>query len=178
LGDRLEKMKEMMGEGANAGNSGKQKRQLSKELAQMAAQQAALRQMAEKKAQEMNGDGSGDGNQMNDIAKEMEELERDLVNKNVTLETLERQQQLLVRLLEAENAEMTRGEDDKRKSKAGDQNLATEPAPLLDYREQKNREAEWLRTIPLELDAYYRDRVNEYFNNLDLTKPDSELPPQ
>jgi len=178
LGDRLEKMKEMMGEGANAGNSGKQKRQLSKELAQMAAQQAALRQMAEKKAQEMNGDGSGDGNQMNDIAKEMEELERDLVNKDVTIETLERQQQLLVRLLKAENAEMTRGEDDKRKSRAGDQNLATEPAPLLDYLEQKNREAEWLRTIPLELDAYYRDRVNEYFNNLDLTKPDSELLPQ
>ena len=178
LGDRLEKMKEMMGEGANAGSSGREKRQLSKELAQTAAQQAALRQMAEKKAQEMNADGSGDGNQMSDIAKEMEELERDLVNKDVTIETLERQQQLLVRLLEAENAEMTRGEDDKRKSKTGNQNLATAPAPMLEYLEQKNREAEWLRTIPLELDVYYRDRVNEYFNNLDLTKPTPELVPQ
>ena len=178
LGERLEKMKEMMGEGANAGQAGKDKRQLSKELAQTAAQQAALRQMAEKKAQEMNADGSGDGTQMSEIAREMEELERDLVNKSVTLETLERQQELMVRLLEAEKAEMTRGEDEKRKSKTGNQNLATAPAPLLDYLEQKNREAEWLRTIPLELDPYYRDRVNEYFNNLDVTKPDTELTPQ
>ena len=126
-----------MGEGANAGRDGRQQRQLSKELAQMAAQQAALRQMAEKKAQELNADGSGDGTQMSDIAKEMEEIERDLVNKDVTLVTLERQQELMVRLLEAEKAEMTRGEDDKRKSTTGNQNLATTPAPLLEYLDQK-----------------------------------------
>ena len=178
LGDRLEKMKEMMGEGANAGKSGKQQRQLSKDLAQMAAQQAALRQMAEKKAQELNADGSGDGTQMSDIAREMEEIERDLVTKDVTIETLQRQQELLVRLLEAEKAEMTRGEDDKRKSKSGNQNLATAPAPLLEYLDQKSREAEWLRTIPLELQDYYRDRVNDYFNNLDDTKTAPELQPE
>lgn len=178
LGDRLEKMKEMMGEGANAGRDGRQQRQLSKELAQMAAQQAALRQMAEKKAQELNADGSGDGGEMNDIAREMEEIERDLVNKDVTIETLERQQELLVRLLEAEKAEMTRGEDDKRKSTTGNQNLATAPAPLLEYLDQKTREAEWLRTIPLELQDYYRDRVNDYFNNLDGIKTAPELQPE
>ena len=178
LSDRLQKMKEQMGEGANAGRDGRQQRQLSKELAQMAAQQAALRQMAEKKAQELNADGSGDGTQMSDIAKEMEEIERDLVNKDVTLETLERQQDLMVRLLEAEKAEMTRGEDDKRKSTTGNQNLATTPAPLLEYLDQKAREAEWLRTIPLELQGYYRDRVNDYFNNLDDTKPTLELQPE
>ena len=86
LSDRLQKMKEQMGEGANAGRDGRQQRQLSKELAQMAAQQAALRQMAGK-AQELNADGSGDGTQMSDIAKEMEEIERDLVSKDVTIET-------------------------------------------------------------------------------------------
>ena len=178
LGERLQKMKEMMGEGANAGRDGRQQRQLSKELAQMAAQQAALRQMAEQKAQDLNADGSGDGTKMSDIAKEMEEIERDMVNKDVTIETLERQQELLVRLLEAEKAEMTRGEDDKRKSTTGNQNLATAPAPLLEYLDQKAREAEWLRTIPLELQEYYRDRVNDYFNNLDDTKPTLELQPE
>lgn len=170
LGERLEKMKESMGKGSNAGASGKEKRELSKELAQMAAQQAALRQLAEKKAQELNEDGTGGGSQMNDIAKEMEELERDLVNKDVTLETLQRQQALMVRLLEAETAEMQRGEDDKRKSRSGRQDLATDSAPLLEYLQQKNQEIEWLRTVPLELQDYYRDRVNDYFNNLDLKK--------
>ena len=172
LGEKLEKMKEAMGKGANAGQSGKDQRQLSKSLAQMAAQQAALRQMAEKKAQELNADGSGDGKQMGDIAKEMEDLERDLVNRDVSIETLERQQQLMVRLLEAETAEMMRGEDNKRKSKAGQQDLATDPPALEEYLKQKNQEVEWLRTIPIELDPYYRDRVNDYFNNLDLKKTD------
>jgi hypothetical protein len=172
LGEKLEKMKEAMGKGANAGQSGKDQRQLSKSLAQMAAQQAALRQMAEKKAQELNADGSGEGKQMGDIAKEMEDLERDLVNRDVSIETLERQQQLMVRLLEAETAEMMRGEDNKRKSKAGQQDLATDPPALEEYLKQKNQEVEWLRTIPIELDPYYRDRVNDYFNNLDLKKTD------
>ncbi len=172
LGEKLEKMKEAMGKGANAGQSGKDQRQLSKDLAQMAAQQAALRQMAQKKSQEMNADGSGDGQQMGDIAKEMEELERDLVNRDVSIETMKRQQELMVRLLEAENAEMTRGEDNKRKSKVGQQDIATNPPALEKYLKQKNQEVEWLRTIPIELDPYYRDRVNDYFNNLDLKNSD------
>ena len=172
LGDRLEKMKESMGKGAKAGQSGKEQREMSKQLAQMAAQQAALRQMAERKSQELNEDGSGDGKQLGDIAKEMEELERDLVNRDVTLETLERQQELMVRLLEAETAERMRGEDDKRKSRTANQNLSEEPSQLIDYLELKNNELELLRTVPLELDSYYRDRVNEYFNNLDVTTPE------
>ena len=84
----------------------------------------------------------------------------------------------MTRLLEAENAELMRGEDDQRKAKKGDQNLAVEPPPLLEYLQFKDQEAEWLRTIPLELDPYYRDRVNDYFNNLGLSKPDFQPEPQ
>ena len=172
LGEQLEKMKESMGEKGKSGKDGKQQRQLSKQLAQMAAQQAALRQMAERKSQELNEDGSGDGEQLGNIAKEMEELERDLVNRDVTLETMARQQDLMVRLLEAETAERMRGEDDKRKSRTANQNLSEEPSQLIDYLNLKNNELELLRTVPLELDSYYRDRVNEYFNNLDVTTPE------
>jgi hypothetical protein len=102
----------------------------------------------------------------------MEELERDLVNRDVSLETMARQQELMVRLLEAENAERMRGEDDKRKSRTGDQNLSLEPSQMIDYMQIKDNEVELLRTVPIELDAYYRERVNEYFNNLDLTLPE------
>lgn len=171
LGEKLEKMKESMGQNANKGKSGQGQRPLSKELAKMAAQQAALRKMAERKAQELNEDGSGGGTQMGDIAREMEALERDLVHRDVTLETLERQQNLMVRLLEAENAERMRGEDNKRKSRTGDQNLKEPPSQMTDYLRLKDNEVELLRTVPLELDPYYRERVNDYFNNLDLILP-------
>lgn len=172
LGDKLEKMKESMGDGAQNGQNGKEKREMSKQLAQMAAQQAALRQMAQKKSQELNKDGSGDGQDLSDIAKEMEELERDLVNREVSIETIARQQDLMVRLLEAENAERMRGEDNKRKSRTANQTLSKDPSQMIDYMELKNKEIELLRTVPLELDSYYRDRVNEYFNNLDVTTPE------
>jgi hypothetical protein len=41
---------------------------------------------------------------------------------------------------------------------------------LLDFLNRKEREAELLRTVPLELDPFYRQRVNEYFNTLDGPK--------
>jgi hypothetical protein len=90
-----------------------------------------------------------------------------LVNKKVDPQTLRRQQDLMVRLLEAENAERTQGQDDKRKSTSGDPNLRMPGGMMEQYLRQKERETELLRTIPPELVPFYRDRVNEYFNNLD-----------
>ena len=86
LGEKLEKMKEAMGKGANAGKSGKDQRQMSKEIAQMAAQQARIASDgSEKRHKSSTQMVLGDGKQMGDIAKEMEELERDLVNRTFPL---------------------------------------------------------------------------------------------
>ena len=167
LGKKLEAMKKKMGEKANKGESGKKGGGMSRELAEMAAQQAALREMAKKKAQELNEDGSGDGGEMKKIADEMEELERDLINRNVDIATLERQRKILSRLLEAEEAERLRGEKDERKSRAGDQSLHPESPQMIDYLRNRANELELLRTVPADLVPYYRDRVNEYFNTLD-----------
>ena len=180
LGKKLEQMKEQMGKGANQGQVGQKKPGgMSKELAQMAAQQAALRKMAQDKAKQLNEDGSGQGNQMGDIAKEMEDIERDLVNKQVDEATLQRQQELITRLLEAENAERIRGEKDERTSKTGDDALKATPPQSAEYLRQKMNELELLRTIPAELLPYYRDRVNDYFNTLDLEEesPQPDLKP-
>jgi len=167
LGKKLEGMKKKMGEDANKGESGKKGGGMSRELAEMAAQQGALREMAKKKAQELNEDGSGDGGEMKKIADEMEELERDLINRNVDISTLERQRDILSRLLEAEEAERLRGEKDERKSRSGDQGLHPESPQMIDYLRNRANELELLRTVPADLVPYYRDRVNEYFNTLD-----------
>ncbi|MDP4953012.1 MAG: hypothetical protein NWQ53_05165, partial [Flavobacteriales bacterium] len=84
-----------------------------------------------------------------------------------TPETMMRQQDILIRLLKAEEAERTRGEDDKRKSESGDQNLQSVPMKFSEYQLQKQRELEMLKTVPPSLKPYYRDKVNEYFNNLE-----------
>lgn len=171
LGEKLERMKGQMG-----GSGGKGGRQMSKELAQLAAQQAALRQMAEKKAAELNEDGSGNGNGLKQIAAEMQELERDLVNKELNAESIMRQQDIMVRLLEAENAERMRGEDEQRKSRTGDEDLVPDNPQMIDYLKVKEKSTELLQTIPPELVPYYRERVNEYFNNLDLGPDEPQQP--
>ena len=180
LGKKLEQMKEQMGKGANQGQVGQQKPGgMSKELAQMAAQQAALRKMAQEKAKQLNEDGSGNGTQMGDIAKEMEEMERDLVNKQIDEATLKRQQDLITRLLEAENAERIRGEKEERTSQTGDDALKATPPQASEYLRKKMNELELMRTVPAELLPYYRERVNDYFNTLDLDQenPQPDLKP-
>ena len=74
----------------------------------MAAQQSAIRQMTQELGKQLNEDGSGEGNGLEDIAKEMEEIEKDIVNGEFDQLTLERQQDILTRLLKAENAERVR----------------------------------------------------------------------
>ena len=104
LGKQLEEMKSKM-DGANKGESQSRGGQMSKQLAEMAAQQAALRELAKKRAQELNEDGSGAGSEMQKIAEEMEELERDLLNREVDAGTIERFNDIMTRLLEAEEAD-------------------------------------------------------------------------
>jgi hypothetical protein len=166
LSEQLKKMKEKMGEGNEGKNKGGQGG-MSKEIAQMAAKQAAIRQMMEQMGQQLNEDGSGNGNELKQIAKEMEQIEEDLVNKRVTDETLKRQQDIMIRLLKAENAERTRDQDEQRKSKAGDQQLRSNPIQYSEYQKKKQWEVEMLKTVPPSLKPYYREKVNDYFNNLD-----------
>ena len=92
---------------------------MSRQLAQMAAQQAAIRKELQRIAQEMNKDGSGSGNLLNKLAQEMEEVEKDIVNRRIDQETQKRQKDILVRLLEAEKAERERELDQQRTSNEG-----------------------------------------------------------
>ena len=173
LSKQLEKMKKEMA-GSNDGNSPSGKRKLSKELAQMAAQQAAIRQMTKELGKEMNEDGSGDGNGLSELAKEMEELEKDIVNGQLSDLSLLRQQDILTRLLEAENADRVRGEKEERKSKTGAQGTVSSPPGWDAYQRQKDLEIELLRTVPASLTPYYKQQVNDYFNTLERAKEDPQ----
>ena len=143
-------------------------RDSSKELAQMAAQQAAIRQMTQELGRQLNEDGSGTGNGLEDIAKEMEEIEKDIVNGELDQLTLERQQEILTRLLKAENAERVRGEKEERESRTARETPTEMPPSLEEYQRKKAQEIELLRTVPADLTPYYKLRVNDYFNTLEV----------
>ena len=165
LSKQLERMKEKM-KGFNEGKGKDGKRGLSKELAQMAAQQAAIRQMTQELGKQLNEDGSGEGNGLENIAKEMEEIEKDIVNGELDQLTLDRQQDILTRLLKAENAERVRGEKEERESRTARETPKDAPPSLEEYQRRKAQEIELLRTVPADLNPYYKLRVNDYFNTL------------
>jgi hypothetical protein len=137
---------------------------MSQQLAQLAAQQAALRKEMQRIAQEMNKDGSGAGNGLQKLAEEMEKNEKDIVNKRIDQETLKRQQDIMVRLLEAEKAERERELDNKRESNEGKETPHADPERFFNYQRNKQREAEMLRTVPPGLKPWYKQKVNEYFD--------------
>ena len=166
INQQIKKLKEGMEKGGNKpGNKpGMGTGGMSQELAQLAAQQAALRQELQKMSDQINKDGKGAGG-MSKIAEKMEETETDLVNKMISQETINRQEEILTRLLESEKAEKEREMDEKRQSNEAKNENYSNPNDFLEYNLLKQKETELLKTVPPSLTPFYKSKVNQYFNN-------------
>lgn len=162
-----EMLKQMKGKMEGQQGQPKKGQGMSEELARLAAQQEALRQELQRLNQEENKDGQGSLGNLNKIAQQMEETEKDIVNKRITQETLMRQQDILTRLLESEKAERQREQDEKRESNEGKDVPRPDNARFEEYLKLKMRETELLKTIPPSLNPFYRNLVNSYFQNIE-----------
>ena len=138
---------------------------MAKELAQMAAKQAAIRKMMEEKGNELNEDGSGAGNELKQIAKEMEKLQRDIVNNQVTEESIRRQNDIMIRLLKAEEAERVREMDEERKSNEALNAPIGNPKKYEEFLKNKQKGVETLRSVSPNLKPYYKEKAIRYFRN-------------
>ncbi|WP_137089232.1 DUF4175 family protein [Mangrovivirga cuniculi] len=158
LSDKIEQLKK----------SGKTGRQLSEELARYAAEQERIRRMMEEMKEELNNEdgGSGIGG---DIIKKMEENEEDLVNKNITEKTIERQKEIMTRMLEFEKAMKEREMDDERKGETAKEDYQKIPPSFKKYIREMEKEIELLKTVPLNLNPYYKREVNKYINKIQKT---------
>jgi hypothetical protein len=137
---------------------------LSQQLAKAAAQQEVLRRQMQQMLDKIKKDGGN--NPGGNLAEMMEQTERDIVNRQITQETMKRQQDIITKLLESDKAEREREQDEKRKSnEAKNQNLSN-PTQFLEYKRLKEKELELLNTVPPSLTPYYKDKVNNYFNNV------------
>jgi hypothetical protein len=136
----------------------------NKEVAKMAAQQTAIRQRLEQMRNEMNKDGQGKGNQLNPLIKELEEQERQLINKQFSPEMIRRQQDILTRLLESEKALKERGFEEKRESTSGKNVNYGNLIRFDEYKRNKLGQVELLRAVDPLLTKYYKDKAGKYFN--------------
>jgi hypothetical protein len=160
LNEQMEKMKSEMGKPGK----GKEGKSGSQQLAKMAAQQEMLRNEMQKMLNEMMKEGdNGNAGNLRKMIEQMEKTETDLVNKNISTETMKRQQEIMSRLLEAEKAERERDQDEKRESNENKNEYNRNLLELQQYMQQKNAENEILKTSSPEMKPFYKNLVEQYF---------------
>lgn len=129
----------------------------------MAAEQELIRQGMQQMLEEMKRNGQVGDDGLNQIIKDMERLEEDLVNKRITRQTIERNRQILSRMLESEKAQEKRDQDEKRKSNEYKGQGFDREVDELFYKEQLKKNQEFLRQNPVQYQPYYRQKINEYY---------------
>jgi len=164
LNKSMQKAREQMQKSGNQGTVGKG--QMSQEFGKMAQQQQMIRQALEKINREENKDGKGKMGNLNQAIQEMKQTESDLVNKRLQQETIQRQKELLTKLLEAEKAERDQEEDSKRESKAAKEFPPSYQKMLKDYQKQQQSGNDMLQKLPPALNYYYKNKVAEYLKSL------------
>lgn len=154
INDRIQQLK----------NGQKTGRQYSEELARMAAEQARIR----KALQEMQDKLKREGGQIpgNDIPGKMEQTEFDLVNKQITEQTIRRQKEIVTRLLETEKSMREQNLDEERKGETAKDYNKDVPRAFQEYLRLKEKEVELLKTLPPRLLPYYKKEVTEYFKRI------------
>jgi hypothetical protein len=163
IGKELEKLKAGMdkasknGKGSNQGQSG-----MNKEIAKLAAQQEALRNEMQKYQDEMGSRGLKDQGSLNDASKEMEQIEKDLINKRINQETIRRQQAIMTRLLESEKAEQMRDQEEKRESTEAKSYKNSNPAMNYQYNNKDRASQDNIRLTLPGINAFYQSKVNSY----------------
>ncbi|MES2513655.1 MAG: DUF4175 family protein [Bacteroidota bacterium] len=143
---------------------GQQGQGMSEQLAKMAAQQEALRRQMQQMMDKIKKEGGS--NPGGNIADMMEQTEKDIVNRQISQETMKRQQDIITKLLESEKAEREREQDEQRKSNEAKNQVLSNPTQFLEYKRLREKELELLNTVSPSLTPYYKQKVNEYFNSV------------
>ena len=171
LGKQLEQLRKEMQQQQQQ-KEGKPQQSMSKEFAKMAAEQEMLREGMQKMLEEMKKEGLTGDDGINEIIKDMEKLEEDLVNKKITSQTIKRNRDILSRMLKAQNAQEEREKEEKRKSEEFKGSFEKRNISEIEYQENLKKQQEFLKMNSIEYQPFYRSKINDYFfkKNTNKTK--------
>jgi len=138
----------------------------SKQFAEMATKQAAIR----KKIQELQSklQKEGKGGSLGDLKRTqdlMDQVEEDFYNKRFDNQTFQKLNQIEFKLSEHEKAEKEQEQDQTRSSNEGKEFDRPIPKNIEKYLEKKEKETEMIRKVSPELQPYYKQKVESYFEN-------------
>ncbi|HPT51910.1 MAG TPA: hypothetical protein PK740_01350, partial [Bacteroidales bacterium] len=82
-------------------------------------------------------------------------------------QTINRQKNIETRLLESERADMEREQEEKRESNEGKDVLNPRPPKEWNMDGNTQKQMEMLKSVPPNLNYYYKEKVNQYFYNIE-----------
>ena len=167
LGKQLEQLRKEM---QQKQQEGKPQQSMSEEFARMAAEQEMLREGMQKMLEEMKKEGLTCDDGINEIIKDMEKLEEDLVNKKISNQTMKRNRDILSRMLKAQNAQEEREKEEKRKSEEFRGSFEKRNIDELEYQENLKKQQEFLKMNSIEYQPFYREKINDYFFKKNINK--------
>jgi hypothetical protein len=162
-GELLEKMKQGKKKGQTKGE--KSKETMSGEQFEIYQEQSQIKEQLNELMKEGNG-----GEQSKKIEKQMEELEKLLLEKGITSETIQNMQKIEHELLKLEKATFNQNEDSKRKSKNSDYKFQRSNIDRLNEDRLYFKEDEILIRNYLDLQPDYQKRIKKYYQMKEVSK--------
>ncbi len=167
LNRQMEAMKKSMEQQAKQGQTGKPQQSMSEQFAKMAAQQEAIRKMLQDYQSELKQQNGVGDKALDKLIEDMQKTEKDLVNRQINQQTINRQKDIETRLLQSERADMEREKDKERKSNEARQVPNLNPPKEWKIDREQSQQNEMLRSVPANLNYYYKSKANNYFYNIE-----------
>jgi hypothetical protein len=157
-------------EGSEGQGDGKSQLQKQAEYGRLKGEQGNAKKTLEDLAEEQKEYAKQSGKKtpdLKEIAKEMQEVMSDIESGNITPETLERQEKILSRLLDATRATNERDYEKKREAKSGTQYSLDSPEALEFEEYLKTLSEDELRnSLKLDYSKDIKDLIRSYFDKL------------
>jgi len=148
------------GKGANGQGEGENSEQMSGEMYEIYKQQNTLKQAFKDLMQQAGNKGSAG----NKALKQMEDLEKELLDKGLTQSIIQKMENLKHELLKLDKATFEQGEDNKRKSDANKTNFEKRNIKEIKSKKLFFNPNEILNRQALPFKTRYKKKVQEYFS--------------
>lgn len=152
-------MKDLLNQ-MKSGNSKKINEEMAKSLIQNEIYQQILNQML------YNSDIDGQTSKLlQEVKKLMEKNHADLANKKLSIQTVMRQQNIVTKLLEAENAETEKDKDERRESKTA-KNIHGNSKNNLQEDPIFEKNIDFIQQNEIRLNSFFKSKFEEYLNGV------------
>jgi hypothetical protein len=166
LKNQMKQMLEQMKSAKAGGIDQKLKEGLAKSIMMSEVYQKMLNEL-------MNNSSNGKETtkKLEEIKKLMEENKNDIFKSKLSNKTLDRQQNIITRLLDAENAEREREKDERRESKEAENIKKMSPKDFFSDENNKENFNDVIQKNYIQLNYFYKSKFQEYLNNINKVEP-------